>query len=220
MISKKLDKSLKDFIMRKVVPMYNKHDSGHNIDHLKEVVDFSLKLAKVVKDKIDLNILFASAAFHDVGLQVNREDHHIHSGKIVRKLKTLKKWFDEKEIEIIANACEDHRASGKNPIRSIYGKIVSDADRSSLFDIERLLERMWLYREDMVKKGISDEEIFEDIYLFAYKKMSKEKGYAKIQLPETLKLMGKEIKRTHEHISDKEKLWKLFSEMRKDGRLK
>jgi len=220
MISKKLNKSLADFINRKVVPMYKRHDPGHDVNHLNEVVDFALKLAKKVKDKIDLNILYASAAFHDVGLRVNREDHHIHSGKIVRRLKTLKKWFNEDEIEIIAQACEDHRASGKNPIRSIYGKIVSDSDRTSLFNVERLLERTWMYREDLLKSNIPDEEIFDNMYAHVVKKMSKDKGYVKIQLKETLQLMKKDIDRTQDYISNRDKLYKLFLEMRKDGRLK
>jgi len=222
MISKKLNKSLADFINRKVVPMYKRHDAGHDVSHLNEVVEFALKLAKKVKDKIDLNILYVSAAFHDVGLRVNREDHHIHSGKIVRRLKTLKKWFNEDEIETIAQACEDHRASGKNPIRSIYGKIVSDSDRTSLFNIERLLERMWLYRLDSLKddNDTSDEEVFDEMYTHAVKKMSKDKGYVKIQLPETTQLMKKEIKRTQDHIDNRDKMYALFLEMRKDGRLK
>jgi len=220
MISKKLDKSLSDYVNRKVVPMYKRHDAGHDVKHLKEVVDFALKLAKKVKDKIDLNILFTSAAFHDVGLKINREDHHIHSGKVVRQLKILKKWFSDEEIEIIAQACEDHRASGKNPIRSIYGKIVSDSDRTSLFNIERLLERTWLYRDDLLKSDISDEEIFDEMYTHAVKKMSKDKGYVKIQLKETLQLMKKDIDRTQDYISNRDKMYKLFLEMRKDGRLK
>ena len=42
---------------------------------------------------------------------------------------TLLQWFSPDEIKLMKEAVEDHRASSKNPPRSIYGKIVAEADR-------------------------------------------------------------------------------------------
>ena len=217
---KNIDLRLKNYIDRKIVPLYKKHDRGHDERHMEEVIHISFKIADVVKEEIDPDILYTAAAFHDVGLRVNREDHHNQSGKIVRKLKTLTKWFSPKEIEIIAQACEDHRASSdRNSPRSIYGKIVADGDRSSLYFIERLFERTWYYRIDNFGKE-SDETIFEDMFNHMVNKFSKDKGYAKIHLNETKKIMKKEITRTQKIIENRDKAYKLFKEMRKDGRLK
>ena len=51
------------------------------------------------------------------------------SGTIIRNNARLREWFTEEEIELIAQAAEDHRASGKSEPRSIYGKLVAEADR-------------------------------------------------------------------------------------------
>ena len=78
---------------------------------------------------VDRNMLKAAAACHDLGLMNGRENHHLDSGKIIRADQRLREWFSEDEIEIIAQAAEDHRASGKSAPRSIYGMLVAEADR-------------------------------------------------------------------------------------------
>lgn len=78
---------------------------------------------------VDRQILLAAAACHDLGLVYGRDNHHMDSGKIIRADERLKEWFSEEEIETIAQAAEDHRASGKNAPRSIYGMLVAEADR-------------------------------------------------------------------------------------------
>lgn len=58
-----------------------------------------------------------------------REVHHLASGRIVREDSRLRQWFSEEEIETIAQAAEDHRASNRQGPRTIYGKILAEADR-------------------------------------------------------------------------------------------
>ena len=41
----------------------------------------------------------------------------------------LKKWFSSEQIKIMKEAVEDHRASASHAPRSVYGKIVAEADR-------------------------------------------------------------------------------------------
>ena len=47
----------------------------------------------------------------------------------------LRKFFTEEDIAIMAEAVEDHRASLGYEPRSVYGKIVSSADRNTLIDV-------------------------------------------------------------------------------------
>jgi uncharacterized protein len=61
------------------------------------------------------------------------------SGKIIRDDARLREWFDEGQIETIAQAAEDHRASGKSAPRSIYGMLVAEADR--VIDGETIIRR-------------------------------------------------------------------------------
>jgi uncharacterized protein len=78
---------------------------------------------------VDRMLLMMAAACHDLGLVNGRENHHLDSGIIIRRDTRLRNWFSEEEIETIAQAAEDHRASGKGAPRSIYGMIVAEADR-------------------------------------------------------------------------------------------
>ena len=41
----------------------------------------------------------------------------------------LKRWFTPEQMKIMKEAIEDHRASASRAPRSLYGKIVAEADR-------------------------------------------------------------------------------------------
>ena len=51
------------------------------------------------------------------------------SARIIRADQELHRWFSDEQISIIADAAEDHRASSKQAPRTIYGRIVAEADR-------------------------------------------------------------------------------------------
>lgn len=128
--------NLKDEINSIVNEYYPNFDGAHNLDHANDVIDLGIKYAKEYckeyNKNLNMDIVYASCALHDVGLSVNRDTHEQESGKLIRTIlkPRLLNYFSEEEIEEIAVACEDHRASNKNPPRTIYGKIVSQADRS------------------------------------------------------------------------------------------
>ena len=46
----------------------------------------------------------------------------------------MSNFFSQEEIQVIFEAIQDHRASSKSEPRSIYGKIVSSADRRTNID--------------------------------------------------------------------------------------
>ena len=72
---------------------------------------------------------YTIAAYHDTGLCRDRATHHLISGEILKQDITLRQWFNEEEIETMREAVEDHRASTDHEPRSIYGRIVAEADR-------------------------------------------------------------------------------------------
>lgn len=126
-------KELVEYITSGIVPLYAGFDPAHREDHAEAVMENSLKLYRAapeaVKAGIDPEILFTAAACHDIGRINGKEKHHVDSGKMIRADMTFRKWFDEAGIELIAQAAEDHRASSGAEPRSIYGKIVAEADR-------------------------------------------------------------------------------------------
>ncbi len=143
--TKDIRDEIKFYVEQTIIPQYSRFDSAHKEDHarivIKRALDLYEKAPEDLKGTINPELLYVAAACHDLGLAVNRETHHLESGKIIRSNSRLKDWFSEEEIEIIAQAAEDHRASNKSTPRSIYGKIVAEADRLIICDtiIERTL---------------------------------------------------------------------------------
>lgn len=119
-------------IFEVIVPQYSGFDAAHKEDHAMTVINQAMKLLDMndeLKATLDRDILLVAAACHDLGLVNGRERHHLDSGEIIRHDIQLKKWFSDEEIETIAQAAEDHRASSKNAPRSMYGMLVAESDR-------------------------------------------------------------------------------------------
>lgn len=128
---------LVEFIETQILPKYAEFDRAHNMEHVTRVIRSSLDLVKVTG--ADINMVYTIAAYHDLGMCGHRADHHIRGGKILEKDARLKKWFSPEQIKIMKEAVEDHRASASRAPRSIYGKIVAEADRD--IDVDVVIRR-------------------------------------------------------------------------------
>ena len=126
-MDKNVSLDLMDFIETEILPRYSRFDKAHNITHVTRVINRAVKLARTVG--ADINMAYTAAAYHDLGLEGPRAIHHLGSGKIVDADARLKRWFSAEQINIIKEAVEDHRASASHSPRSIYGRIVAEADR-------------------------------------------------------------------------------------------
>ena len=118
---------LVEFVETQILPKYAEFDRAHNMEHVTRVIRSSLDLVKITG--ADINMVYTIAAYHDLGMSGHRADHHIPGGKILERDARLKKWFSPEQIKIMKEAVEDHRASASRAPRSIYGKIVAEADR-------------------------------------------------------------------------------------------
>ena len=128
--------NLQNYIKEKIFPKYNKYYS-HGMMHINSVINNMMILADYYN--LDKNMAYVIASYHDIGLNVNRENHEYESGKILSNDKELKKYFDNEKIQIMKEAVEDHRGSKKERPRNFYGECVSDSDRD--FDIQILAKR-------------------------------------------------------------------------------
>lgn len=122
-----VDKELKEYIEREILPRYDSFDAAHRRDHVLNVIEQSAELARHYD--VDENMVYVIAAYHDTGLVAGRDIHHLHSGSIIRSDTTLRQFFSPDKIAIMAEAVEDHRASSAHEPRTIYGRIVAEADR-------------------------------------------------------------------------------------------
>lgn len=122
-----MDESLKNYIKTNILSLYDDFDAAHQRNHVDMVIEQSLQIADGLD--VDMDMVYAIAAYHDTGLTEDRNTHNNVSGRIVREDMWLRDWFSEEQIETMAQACEDHRASSDHEPRSIYGKTVAEADR-------------------------------------------------------------------------------------------
>lgn len=130
-----------EYVERVIIPRYDGFDRAHQRDHAYMVVERSVELAT----RLDVNceMAYVVAAYHDTGLAVGRDVHHTESRRILLEDETLKRWFTEEQIATMGDAVEDHRASSKHPPRTIYGRIVAEADR--LIEPRTILRRTVQY---------------------------------------------------------------------------
>ena len=122
-----MDQELKSYIESEILPRYDHFDAAHRRNHADMVINQSLELAR--QTGADEQMAYVIAAYHDTGLCEGRELHHLASGRIIREDKNLLRWFSPEQIETMAQAAEDHRASADHTPRSLYGRIVAEADR-------------------------------------------------------------------------------------------
>lgn len=170
----KISNALEEYIQNNIFPIYNKNDQGHNLEHIKYVINRSIKFADTIPD-IDYNIVYTVAAYHDIGHHIDPKKHELISAEIMYADDKLKEFFNDEERIIIKEAIEDHRASSNHEPRSIYGKIVSTADRNNT--VEACLRRSYCYNKKLHPE-FNDEQIFEDCHYHLNDKFG-ENGYAK-----------------------------------------
>ncbi len=192
-----VNKELVEYIEKNIFPIYDKNEKGHGIEHIKYVIDRSFKFAKEVPDA-NLDIVYTVAAFHDIGHHIDPKKHELISADLMYKDENLKKFFNDEERLIIKEAIEDHRASSNHEPRTVYGKIVSTADRNN--SVNSCLKRSYCYNRKL-HPDYEEDQIFEDCHFHLNDKFG-ENGYAKFFFKdETYEAFLKEIR---ELLSDKE----------------
>ena len=136
--------TLREYIESDILPRYESYDAAHRLYHIGEVIRRSAVLARDYD--VDSEMVYTIAAYHDLGCCEGRETHHLTSARMMREDVTLRQWFSEGQIETMAQAVEDHRASAKRPPRSVYGCIVAEADRQ--IDADTIVRRTVQYGLD------------------------------------------------------------------------
>lgn len=127
-----MNPTLKAYIEQEILPRYTHFDKAHQLDHITTVIDQSAKLADMLAaqgTEVDRDMVYVIAAYHDLGIVNGRENHHTDSGKILMADPVLPQFFTPEQLVTMKEAVEDHRASSKQAPRSLYGRIVAEADR-------------------------------------------------------------------------------------------
>lgn len=197
-----------EFVERQILPRYNAFGESHGLRHVTRVIKNSLRLADVTGADIDM--VYVIAAYHDLGMEGPRAIHHLTSGKILMADARLKKWFNADQLKVMKEAVEDHRASSSRQPRSIYGKIVAEADRD--IDVHEIFLRAIQYG----KENGSDKTVEEHWERFAQHMDEKysNNGYIKLWIPNSPN--EKALKELRNIIEDKKLLRKAFDDIWKE----
>ncbi len=197
-----------EFVERQILPRYNAFGESHGLRHVTRVIKNSLRLADVTGADIDM--VYVIAAYHDLGMEGPRAIHHLTSGKILMADARLKKWFNADQLKVMKEAVEDHRASSSRQPRSIYGKIVAEADRD--IDVHEIFLRAIQYgKENGPNKTV--EEHWERFAQHMDEKYSNN-GYIKLWIPNSPN--EKALKELRNIIEDKKLLRKAFDDIWKE----
>ena len=174
-----IDPALTAFVESEIIPRYAAFDKAHQQDHARAVIERALALA--THYPVDRAVVYAAAACHDLGLAVDRKTHHLESGRIIRGMPELRRWFSEEQVETIAQAAEDHRASSDHEPRSIYGRIVAEADRLIVPEqiIRRTIQYGLAHYPELPREG-HWERTLEHLH-----EKYAEGGYLKLWIPES-----------------------------------
>lgn len=193
-----------DYVEREIIPRYNAFDRAHRENHVRMVIEQSLKLAEHVPS-MNPDMVYIIAAFHDLGLVNGRENHHKDSRKILEADEFIKTHFTPDQIHIMGEAVEDHRASNSQKPRSEYGLIVAEADR--FIDPETIIRRTIQY-------GLANYPQLDKAGL--YKRTVEHlnnkygpEGYMKVWIPWSDNAQN--LKKLHIMLTDKPRLDKIFN---------
>ena len=178
-----VNQNLEDYIEKKVLPQYDANNvGGHGKEHIETVINRSFEIIKEFNLDVNKDMVYTIAAFHDIGYKENPDQHEEVSSEKFKQDKEIAKFFNDEQIKVIAEAIVDHRASLEYEARSIYGKIVSSADRET--SVENMLTRSILYQADKHK---AENPSLEQVIEYSYKKLSSKYGkggYAKMYYPD------------------------------------
>lgn len=132
---------LKEYISHNILPEYHNFDKAHGAEHIAQVMDKSLFLAE--KTGADKEMAYVAAAYHDIGMKICRKDHGVYSARMLKEDACLPRWFSKEQCAIMAEAVEDHSKSLEQEPRSLYGKIIYQAD--VVLDAETVIKRSILF---------------------------------------------------------------------------
>lgn len=200
-----MNKELQTYVEREIIPRYDHFDKAHGQDHVQTVISQSLALAQHYP--VNTDMVYTIAAYHDTGLSQGRELHHLYSGEILLADTALCYWFSPEQMGIMRDAVEDHRASSQHEPRTLYGRIVAEADRC--IDSTTIIRRT-------VQYGLANEPTLgrEEQYERCREHLDHkyaEGGYLRLWIPESDN--ARRLEELRRLICNSERLRQLFDEL-------
>ena len=171
-----LNPDLVSYIEENIFPEYDLNEIGHGINHILDVINHSFNIAQ--NYDVNLNIVYAVAAYHDIGHHIDRKKHEVISAEMMIKDSNLSNFFSKDDLNTIKIAIEDHRASNDSEPRNLYGRIISAADKN--LTVKKAICRTFTYTKEH-NPEFTFNDVLEEIYNHLNNKFGKN-GYAKVYI--------------------------------------
>lgn len=197
-----INNELKKYIEDNIMIQYDKNNyGGHGWSHIMSVIDRIFELTEKFNLDVNPNIIYVIACYHDIGYRKDPDNHEQVSSEMFAQDEVMKRFFTDEERKIITEAIIDHRASLEYEARSIYGKLVSSADRE--ISVDNMLERSINFQ---IEKHKEEKPTINQIIEYSFKKLSSKYGkggYAKMYFPD--EKYEEYLKTMQELFADKDK---------------
>lgn len=176
-------------VEKEVYKLLNNDNSGHGFDHVKRVLDLSLKFAK--NEHADENLVALIALLHDVDdykLFGTTNEENLTNAKEIMNKANININVQKKVISAIKSIGYSKSLKGIRP-NTIEGKIVSDADMCDALGVNGVL-RTFKY-SIKTNKPFFNKEIFSTENMDASTYRTKDSGSSVCHIFEKiLKLKG------------------------------
>jgi len=204
-----INPTLRTYIEQEIIPRYDHFDKAHQRDHVEMVIQQSMDIASRLE--VDQDMVYTIAAYHDTGLCEGREHHHEVSSQIIKADMNLRQWFTEDQIQTMADAAEDHRASAKQAPRTIYGRIVAEADR--FIDPVTIIQRTIQYGLDHYPE-LDRGAQYQRMLAHLHEKYGRN-GYLHLWFPDSPN--AARLERLHDIIDNEQELRRMFQQLFPDN---
>lgn len=182
------------YVEREIFPRYDT-ENGHGLRHIQDVIRRSLGFAERINrgeikttaadfanlpealatGQVEYDMSYVVAAFHDLGRLKSDKLHHLVSAAYLLDDDFVTGYFDRDRLRVMADAVMDHRASNPLDPLTIYGRIVSSADRDT--DCQYMLKRAYDYMRHKYQ-GEDEDAVIGHVYDKIYRKFVKDGGYS------------------------------------------
>lgn len=208
-----MNPALKFYIEQTIIPIYLQFDPSHSPEHVHQVIQNSLEIADGLN--VNLDMVYTVAAYHDIGMLYGRKNHETKSRSIVLCDLALSQFFSRSQILLIGDAVEDHRASLTTEPRSIYGKIIAEADRDLYF--QRILTRTLTYA--ITVKGIDDfDELLQEAYTYiANKYVTNRCFHLWLTYPKNSQGLAEITQQIHDPYAFEESFTLIYQKIKQEG---
>lgn len=127
------------------------NDRAHRIEHFQAVEAAGLHINRVLGLGCDPVLIMAAAFFHDL-FAWSRHNHEWLSAEWVTTTDyEFIAALEDHEMQMVADACREHRASYDGEYSTHFSALIASADRGFPGDVQAMLKRSETYHIDALK---------------------------------------------------------------------